>query len=310
MTAGSLAGRQSPREVEPSAPLEISATKHELSALLLALQRAGVSLEDVRFDSRDPEEVGGSREGSRIRLGSSGRLVRGLYWDESGARRRATVHLDLGLFSASSPLPSYFHRLLEERGLGENLALLLRVLDHGMLMARARGESREYLRGYPWEARLREVLVNGSPRYLDGLFRRVFPELRVEVTWQMVPRSLGIDRAALGSATLGSCAFDGRGLVLRRGLEVTLTALEDLEGSGVLEEIVPEPRGWVQEAKRRLGRQILPQFRARPVALVVRLRILSGRDDARVDLARVGEDAVPTAGAPFGVTLFEGLAGK
>lgn len=310
MSSRALEWKERPEGKRHDVPAALAtlASSYELSALLATLQREGVSLKDVRFDSREPDEVGAGREGSRIRFGPLGRLVRAVDWAQGDERPLVTIHLDVGLFSASSPLPSYFHRLLAEQGLGENLALLLRVLDHGLLAARARADALDYLRDCPWEALLRDALVGGSPRFVDWLFRRIFPELRVRVTWQMVPRRLGIDRAALGSATLGTCAFDGRGLVLRRGLEVMLTTQQDLEGPGG-PKATAEPGGWVQEAKQRLERQILPRLRGRPVAMVVRLRILDGCRDARIDQARMGEDAMSRSPAPVVVTLFEGLAG-
>lgn len=295
---------------QPGLPgaLETLASSYELSALLGMLRRAGVSSRDVRFDSRAPAELGATREGSRVRFGPLGRLVRGIEWTPGDSRPRVTVYLDMGLFSASSPLPSYFHRLLGEQGLGENLALLLRVLDHGLLAARARADALDFLGDCPWEGLLQGALVSRSPRYVDWLFRKVFPELRVKVEWTPVVRPLGIDRAALGSATLGTCAFDGRSLASCRGLEVTLTAQQELDA---LEPVgfSLEPAGWAQEAKRRLRGQILPRFRNRPAAMIVRLLVLDGRRDARIDAARTGEDVMPRSATPVAMTLFEGLAG-
>lgn len=284
--------------------LEALAPSYQLPALLQALQRLGLGRRQISFDSRDPDEASASQVGARVRLGSGGSLVRGVRLDV-GPPPRAVVYLDMGLFSATSPLPDYFQRLLGERAVGENLALVLRTLDDGLLRARARAESREFSGGGAWEQHLAEALVGDSPRYVDQLFRQIFPELRVRVGWRKVPRTWGLDRVALGSATLGSCAFDGRGVVEHQGLEVTLTAAYDLGAAS--EHLAADQRQtWVQEVKRRLGRYILPRYRRRPIALTVRLRILERAAESRIDFARVGEGVVPAAALPFSVVLYEG----
>lgn len=278
---------------------------HDLPGLMGELRRLGVGDHQIFFDSRDPDEVSNVHAGSRIRSGPWGTLVRAVRIDAE-PEPRVTIFLNMGLFSAASPLPSYFQRLLGERDVGENLALVLRALDDGLLRARVRAECRDFLRGSRWEEHFDEALVGGSPRYVDRLFRRVFPELRVAVGWRRVPRTLGIDRVALGSATLGSCAFDGRGVFLGQGLDVTLTAPYALDGA-TDHGAATRRSTWVQEAKSRLGRYVLPRFRRHPVALSVRLRILERASESRIGVARVDEDAVPVAAPPFSVVLYQGM---
>lgn len=284
------------RELEELAP------SYRLPALLQALGRLGV--DRISFESRDPDEASASQLGARVRLGPEGSLVRAVRIDP-GPPPRAVVYLAMGLFSAGSPLPGYFQRVLGEPGVGENLALVLRTLDDGLLRARARAECRQFASGSAWEQHLAEALVAASPRYVDQLFRRIFPELRVSVGWRKVPRVMGLDRVALGSATLGSCAFAGRGLVRHQGLEVTLTAAHDLPATPE-NSAAAQRETWVQEAKLRLGRYVLPRFRRRPVALTVRLRILERSAESRVDVVRLAEGAVPLAARPLEVVLYEG----
>src|SRR5689334_16328152 len=47
------------------------------------------------------------------------------------------VTLNLGLFSATTPLPSYFHELLQHPKAGPALEVLLGVVDEGLLRDRA-----------------------------------------------------------------------------------------------------------------------------------------------------------------------------
>ncbi len=287
-------------------PLAAQAATYELAALLIALERKGHRLDEIRFDSRDPNEVGAENGAGRVRLGPTGSLVHGLHIEPG---RGVTVFLNVGLFSAVSPLPSYFHRLLADTEVGERLTSVLRVLDHGILRARASAHGLVPLRGSDWERNLSEALVESSPVYVEGLFRRVFPELRVRVDWRKVRRTIRIDRLALGSAVLGRCAFDGYGVFPRQGLEVTLTVPHGEQ------ELVSGPaddgseliqRTWAQEAKRRLDTYVLPRFSRHPAAFLVRLRVLGSREEARLASARVGEDALPSAPRPFTITLFEG----
>jgi hypothetical protein len=308
VTQGALAPESS--EVAALSPVVARAATYELAALLLALERSGHCLDDLRFDSRDPDEVGAELGAGRIRLGPMGSLVRGLLVEP---RRGVTVYLNIGLFSAASPLPSYFHHLLAESHLGERLTTVLRVLDHGLLKAHACAQGLVPLRKSDWEPNLTDALVTSSPLYVEGLFRRVFPELRVHVAWREVRRTLRIDRLALGSATLGKCAFDGYGAFLQQGLEVTLTVPHgepelvsgpSLESGGRIVQ-----RTWAQEAKRRLDSYVLPRFSRHPAAFLVRLQVLGGRAEARLASARVAEDALPSAPRPFTVVLYEGPSG-
>jgi hypothetical protein len=298
-------------EIEIASPLAARAATYERAALLVALERKGYGLDDIRFDSRDPEEVGAELGAGRIRLGPRGSLVRGLLVEP---RRGVTVYLNVGLFSAVSPLPSYFHHLLAEPHVGERLTTVLRVLDHGLLRAHAAAERLVPLRSSDWERNLTDALVTGSPLYVEGLFRRVFPELRVRVAWRKVRRTLRIDRLALGSATLGKCAFDGYGVFPRQGLEVTLTVPrgepELVSGPAPGDGGAFAQRTWAQEAKRRLDAYVLPRFSRHPAAFLVRLQVLSSREEARLASARVGEDALPSAPRPFTVVLFEGASAR
>ncbi len=293
-------------EVAVTSPLAARAATYELAALLVALERKGHRWDDIHFDSREPEEVGAELGAGRIRLGPMGSLVRGLLVEPD---RGVTVYLNVGLFSAVSPLPSYFHRLLADADVGERLTTVLRVLDHGLLRAHASAQGLVPLRRSGWEQNLADALVTSSPVYVEGLFRRAFPELRVRVAWRKVRRTLRIDRLALGSATLGKCAFDGYGVFQRQGLEVTLTVPpgepELVSGPSVEEGAIIQ-RTWAQEAKWRLDRYVLPRFSRHPAAFLVRLRVLSSREEARLASARVGEDALPSAPRPFTVVLYEG----
>ncbi len=313
MTLEALRAGGNPRGSAQSTREELTACgfRYQLTALLTALERMGFSSNDIRFDSRDPDEIGAEGSAGRVRLGPAGALVRGVRFERE---RGVTVYLNVGLFSAVSPLPSYFHQLIEDREVGEGMTTLLRVLDDGALRSLACAEAFKPSREVVWARRFSEARVSGTPLYVEGLFRQVFPELRVRVEWRAVRRRLRVERVALSSSTLGSCAFGGYGQLIERGLEVTLTVPWE-DGEGVLAASGEQDEGllwrtWAEEARHRLDMYVLPRFARNSTAFVVRLRILGERDQARLAGARLGENSLPTAPRPFTMVLYEGSSAR
>ncbi len=285
------------------------ATRYDLASLVHALERAGVDRSRIRFDSRSRSRSGGPSDQFAMAGGPS--LVAGLKVDE-GKQPEVTVQLNVGLFSACSPLPAYFSQLLLDEPLAHNLVQLLTALDQGLLNARASGADpkRRYLSGRAIDDNLAGALVNTSVVYAEWLFRKVFPELHVEVRRDAVPRRMRVDRVALGSSHLGACALDGNVALPRHALDVCLTVSRD---EAVVAACATAPaeqeRGWITEAKARLERHVLPRFHQRSLSLRVRVRILRSDEQARLDSARVDEAEVAHASSPFVFTIFSGYLG-
>lgn len=213
------------------------------------------------------------------------------------------VTLNLGLFSSTTPLPSYFAEWLSGPSPVRGLEAVLHVLDDQLLRDRADGATvthspRLLARPRAVAHNLLQLARPASPGTLRWLFANVFPELGVSVQRAGVHRALSIDELRLGQARLGHTAMGGEADVLTPGYDVFLATGESTTWRG-------EP--WPREAQRRLTRSIFPALAETAVQLRVLLFDFEG--SARLSLIRgstFGFDALERAASPHVILLHEG----
>jgi len=215
------------------------------------------------------------------------------------------ITLNIGLFSSSSPLPSYFQELFTAPHAGAALTRLVAELDHRLLSDRIEGmgpaKSPRFL---PDLQRFREDLLQlaqvGSPATLHRVASHLFPELDVSVTRSPLRRRMPIDDPRLGYAALGGAALGGTALVPVQGLDVILRTEESTTWNG-------EP--WTAEAKRRIDAHLIPLVEGTGIHLVILLVDFEGR--ARLSLRQdsaFGYEPLERAKAPQITVLFNGPA--
>ena len=164
---------------------------------------------------------------------------------------RVLITVNVGLLSCRSPLPSYFQRLLGDIETGDAVLELIAVLDRSLLHTRLTWDHRERSLAM-WDMTRRNFLrIFGldSPLGLDWLFRRVFPELGVEVRRISDEYRVPYDGATLGESRLGACTFGNIARVGVHDMEVLLIC----EG-----EIYREDMPWIREGDRRLRSFVFP----------------------------------------------------
>jgi hypothetical protein len=217
------------------------------------------------------------------------------------------VTLNLGLFSGTTPLPSYFYEWLSGASPVRGLEAILGVLDDQLLRDRAEGtvvtESPRFLS----EARalrrnLFELARPASAGTLRWLFASTFPELGIALSRGGVRRALSIDELRLGQARLGHTAMGGEADFLTPGYDVFLATGESTTWRG-------EP--WPHEARRRLEERVFPALEETAVDL--RIFIFDFEGSARLSLIRgstFGFDALKRAASPHVVLLHEGRVSK
>ncbi len=164
---------------------------------------------------------------------------------------RVLITVNLGLLSCRSPLPSYFQRLLGDIETSDPVHELIDVLDRSLLHTRLTWDHRERSLAM-WDMTRRNFLrIFGldSPLGLDWLFRRVFPELEVEVRRISDEYRVPYDGATLGESRLGACTFGNIARVGVHDMEVLLIC----EGA-----LYRGDMPWVREGDRRLRSFVFP----------------------------------------------------
>lgn len=213
------------------------------------------------------------------------------------------VTLNLGLGSATSPLPSYFLELLAHARVGPALADLLAVGDDRLLRDRAAALSPEASdRLLPRPRALREDALSlarpASPITTHWIFSAVYPELGVTVRRAPVRRGMPAEGLRLGFGRLGRAAFGDEAEVMVPGLEVLLCTEDTTTWSG---------GPWIEEARRRLRRRVFRAMECTDAHLRVLLVDLESR--SRLELHRpsqLGFDPLVRARPPRVTLLFEG----
>jgi hypothetical protein len=277
---------------EPGSPqvtLEARITRRardfELGALL-ALLRAQFPERSLRFRSHPAT---GTQAGA--------------VHDVEFAPDAVVITLNLGLFSSTTPLPSYFNEWLSGASPVRGIEAILSVLDDQLLRDRADGalvtnSPRLLAQVDAVGKNLLQLARPASPSTLRWLFARVFPELGVSVSRAGVHRALATDELRLGHARLGHTAMGGEADVLTPGYDVFLATGESTTWRG-------EP--WPREAQRRLEQRLFPTLAETAVHL--RILLFDFEGSMRLSLIRgstFGFDPLKRAASPHVIVLHEG----
>jgi hypothetical protein len=230
------------------------ARQFEGSALLSVLGELGYEDRDVILHSR----LGFSRPHSLIHAVEFQRLP----------RRRAVVTVNIGLLGSETPLPSYMQRLIEDSP--DRLAPFFEYFDHAILRSRLRAQwpERDPELGSDWEKTRRatsKLVRLDSPVMAHWLFRRVYPELEVNIRRAPSKRTIPTRPVVLGKTAIGDgSALGGVTDLLCAGLAATIVANDATTTSG---------QPWAEEAARRVREQILPNIIDSEMGITVTLVI-------------------------------------
>jgi hypothetical protein len=213
------------------------------------------------------------------------------------------VTLNIGLFSSTTPLPSYFYEWLSGPSPVRGLDAILGVLDDQLLRDRSEGAAvakspRLLARAAGVRRNLFQLARPASASTLRWLFARLFPELGISVVRAGVHRALSIDEVRLGHARLGHAAMGGEADVLTPGYDVFLATGESTTWRG-------EP--WPHEARRRLQASVFPALA--DCAVDLRIFLCDFEGSSRLSLIRsstFGFDPLKRADSPHVIVLHEG----
>jgi hypothetical protein len=213
------------------------------------------------------------------------------------------VTLNLGLFSSTTSLPSYFQEWLDGPQPVPGLEGILGVLDDRLLRDRSDGavvsmSPRLLPRARAVRRNLLQLARPASEGTLHWLFAKLFPELGVSVARAGVHRSLFAGEPRLGQARLGHTAMGGEADVLTPGYDVFLATGESSTWRG-------EP--WPHEARRRLTAGVFPALAETAVHL--RILLFDFEGSMRLSLIRAstfGFDPLTRAASPHVIVLHEG----
>lgn len=292
------------RRVEPAArpKLERRISKHasrfDIGALLVQLDRLGIAREDVVFKG-NPSPVSGPG------------IIESVRFFEAPSRR-AEVVLNLGLGGPNGLVPSYFHEVVAEARDPEILETFLHFLDHPLLDAFVDALYPEHPSGAlsHFES-LRDasfaMLGPGSVATLEWIVSLLFPELRVRVTRASIP--MPTDAFAVFA---GQTLLDGSGVLgvvdapHSAGLRVDLFAEEEETSAG---------RKWIDIVEARLHRFALPLLRPYALTLKVVFNVLEHSSWARLEeradprpAGHLGYDRIEGGEGGHQVVVFEGAA--
>jgi predicted component of type VI protein secretion system len=191
------------------------------------------------------------------------------------------VTVNMGLLSANSPLPSYFLLMLERADIDEQLYVdFLDYFNHQLVLnyIMSQAPTRE-LTIYPdWENTKSCYLAMAglkSTSTLHWLFKKIFPELDIEVKKAPFNEELTVDTVQVGTPyKLGSAAvFGSRSTVVVMGFEAILYTEEEFLYPG---------RAWAREIEDRLLNIIFGVFAGAEINLRVFLVITSQQGGARL----------------------------
>lgn len=204
-------------------------------------------------------------------------------------RKRVIITVNMGLFSAQSPLPSFMMRTLDQLD-HDRLERFIGFFDHRLLQECYAGlfpeRNSALLPGWPEAAMDRLRLLRPTcPSTLHWLFSKVYPEaelsVRREVRQQQVPsREMRLGASALGEGD----SMGGFANIPTGGLEVKIHCPEPFDSSGA---------PWATEARRRFETDLLPLLSETVLMLTVILVMREQEGILRLERAsHLGYDAL------------------
>jgi len=218
---------------------------------------------------------------------------------------RIVVTVNVGLRAGTSPLPSYFHQLLDDPACGEALGELIDRVDAELLASRLatyRVDAGALFPGDPARARRQLLALSrpASPSTLHWLFSSVFPELAVRVERSSIVRVMPADEVCLGFGVMGLATLGGEAVVPVSGFDVVLRTVESRTWAD---------HAWSFEGRRRVEEHVLPALAG--TGAFLRVVLVDAQAASRLALTSetyLGFDPLVGDAGPRVNILFEGHA--
>ncbi len=224
--------------------------------------------------------------------------------------REAVITMNMGLLDVQSPLPSYFRKKMESEEIGKaSLADFLGYFDHHLL--------RNYICNiYPeinafffsdWELTKRRylhILNLKSISTLHWLFRKVFPEIGVQVEDAVLGSDVQTRPVRLGETILGNdSVFGNKTSIPITGRKVILFSEEEMTATQV---------PWPREIKNRLTSLVFPVLQPTGIDLEIMLVLKSQKRWVRLHAETyLGYDRIQSGEESYRrVRIFKGHIGE
>jgi len=224
--------------------------------------------------------------------------------------REAVITMNMGLLGAQSPLPSYFRKKMEDEETGKgSLADFIGYFDHHLI--------RDYICNiypeiniffYPhWELTKRRylhILSLKSIGTLHWLFKKVFPEIGVQVENTVLSSNVQTRPVLLGKTTLGSDAvFGNKTSVPINGRRITFYSEEEMTDTQV---------PWPREIKNRLINLVFPVLQPMGIDLEILLVLKSQKRWVRLHAETyLGYDRIQSGEESYRrIRIFRGHIGE
>lgn len=235
-----------------------SARRFDLPALIRLLTRNGYDRDAIYLES-NPDASSGAALVEAVEFAAE-------------APGRVTILVNMGLLGSSSPLPSYFFRLIEQADDPQPFEDFIHFFDNILLrqlVAAVMPEEDHALWGPPGAIKTSYfgMLGPGSVATLAQVVAWSFPELQARVTRRGFNRESGAHACRTGLSRL-----DGSGVVGRHyrseaeGFAVELYVEEERTSAG---------RSWPDLLRQRLQAQLLPLLAPARIPLSVTLEVLA-----------------------------------
>lgn len=230
----------------------------DLPALWRLLRSRGYEPADIYIES-NPESTSGRSLVEKVEF-------------ESRPMRSAVIVVNMGLLGSSSPLPSYFFRLIEGAMAPEPFEDFIHFFDNVLLRQRLKAvmpEDDQPLWGDKSQTKSSYfgMLGPGSVATLTQVIAWYFPELGCRVHRRSFHRTTSAHACRTGISRL-----DGSGVVGKHysseaeGFSVELFTEEESTDNG---------RSWPHLVRQRLHASVLPLLRGARMPLTVMLNVLS-----------------------------------
>jgi hypothetical protein len=204
-------------------------------------------------------------------------------------RKRVIITVNMGLFSAQSPLPSFMMKTLDQLD-HDRLERFIGFFDHQLLQECFSGlypeRNAALLPGWSEAARDRLRLLRPTcPSTLHWLFSKVYPDAELSVRREVRQQQVASREMRLGSSALGEGdSMGGFANIPTGGVEVKIHCPEPFSASGA---------PWALEARRRFEEDLLPLLSETVLMLTVILVMREQEGILRLERAsHLGYDAL------------------
>ncbi len=235
---------------------------------------------------------------------SSNNLCQKIIFDETSSH--VTLILNIGLFTASSLLPSYIHRMIDTEEINSDaFNRFLNFFNHHMMdsfLQATLPESDTSLFSNWRQTKIHYLSLLGfeSISTLSFLMKICFPDLVVEVKKNPKVMSLHSSSLVLGKDQLGYSAFLGN------RMQETLSSFKIIFSTD--HELSQQRIPWPLEITKRMSELVFPILKKTDLHLSVELRIKNKSNYLTLDKSSyLGFDRMWKSSHPLNICLFFGL---